>query len=60
MEKVDTHGIHWDYLLDMNNAQCMISYSFQDGKILTRRINNVERAKMLKLVPKEWYVFFIH
>lgn len=60
MEKVDTHGIHWNYLLDINNAQCMITYSFQDGNILTRQINNVERAKMLKLVPKEWYVFFIH
>lgn len=60
MEKVDTHGIHWNYLLDMNNAQCMTACSFQNGNILTRQINNVERAKILKLMPEEWYVFFIH
>lgn len=56
MEKVDTHG----YLLDMNNAHCRIEYSIQDNNVLVQKVNIIDRAKMLKLMPEEWYVFFIH
>lgn len=55
MEKVNTHG----YLLDMNNAHCRIEYSIQDNNVLVHKVNIIDRAKWLRLVPKEWRIFCI-